>query len=47
MTYLRELQIALDLFCLSEIGMAIVLIFMDIANGGISKLTIMETFQCI
>ena len=34
MTYLRKLQIALDLFCLYEIGMAIVWIFMDIANGG-------------
>ena len=41
MTYLRKLQIALDLFCLSEIGMAIDLIFMDIANGGISKLIAM------
>ena len=39
MTYLRKLQIALDLFCLYEIGMAIVWIFMDIANGGISKLS--------
>ena len=40
MTYLRKLQIALDLFCLYEIGMAIVWIFMDIANGGISKLSL-------